>query len=55
MTDPERQADTGRGRSRLPAGNPMWDWIPGPWGSHPGLKADAQPLSHPGVPKELII
>ena len=27
----------------------MWDSIPGPRGSHPELKADAQPLSHPGV------
>ena len=36
-----------RGRSRLHAGSPMWDLIPG---SHPEPKADAQPLSHPGVP-----
>ena len=26
----ERGRDTGRGRSRLPAGSPMWDSIPGP-------------------------
>ena len=26
-----RGRDTGRGRSRLPAGSPMWDSIPGPW------------------------
>ena len=25
----ERQRDTGRGRSRLHAGSPMWDSIPG--------------------------
>ena len=31
MRDPERERgrDTGRGRSRLPAGNLMWDLIPG--------------------------
>ena len=26
----ERGRSTGRGRSRLHAGSPMWDWIPGP-------------------------
>ena len=31
MRDTERGRDTGRGRSRLPAGRPMWDSIPGPW------------------------
>ena len=41
----ERGRDTGRGRSRLPMGNPMQNSIPGP-----EPKADAQPLSHPGVP-----
>ena len=30
MRDPERGRDTGRGRSRLPAGSPMRDSIPGP-------------------------
>ena len=29
MRDPEREADTGRGRSRLPAGSPLWDSILG--------------------------
>ena len=28
----ERGRDTGRGRSRLPAGRPIWDSVPGPWG-----------------------
>ena len=45
-----RDRDTGRGRSRLHAGSPTRDSIPGPWGSRPGPKADAHPLSHPGVP-----
>ena len=43
--------ETGRGRSRLHVGSPMWDSIPGPPGSHPEPKADTQPLSHPGVPR----
>ena len=30
MRNREREAETARGRSRLPAGNPMWDLIPGP-------------------------
>ena len=30
MRDTEREADTGRGRSRLHAGRPMWDSILGP-------------------------
>ena len=46
----ERGRDTGRGRSRLHAGSLMWDSIPGLQGSCPEPKADAQPLSHPGVP-----
>ena len=29
--DTERGRDTGRGRSRLPAGSPMCNSIPGPW------------------------
>ena len=50
MRDTEREArDTSGERSRLPARSPMWDSIPGPPGSHPEPKADAQPLSHPGV------
>ena len=28
-TEREKGRDTGRGRSRLPAGRPMWDSIPG--------------------------
>ena len=28
-TQRERGRDTGRRRSRLHAGSPMWDWIPG--------------------------
>ena len=52
MKDRERgrDRDIGRGRSRLHAGSPMWDSTPELPGSHPEPKADAQPLSHPGVP-----
>ena len=45
----ERGRDTGRGRSRLHAGSLMWDSVPG-LGSHPEPKAEAEPLSHPGIP-----
>ena len=31
LRDVERGRDTGRGRSRLLTGSPMWVWIPGPW------------------------
>ena len=73
----ERGRDTGRERSRLHAGTPMWDSILGPhgqrekqapcrdpdvglhpWtpGSRPELKAEAQPLGHPGAtPKTMLI
>ena len=31
MRDTKRARDIGRRRSRLLAGSPMWDSIPGPW------------------------
>ena len=43
MRDTERGRDTGRGRSRLHAGSPTWDSIPGPWGYTLGRK---QTLNH---------
>ena len=45
-----RGQDTGRGRSRLQAGTPMWDSIPGPQDQALGLKAALNQLSHPGCP-----
>ena len=54
-TERERGRDTGRGRSRLPAGSPMWDLDPRTLGSHPEPKADAQLLSHPAVPQLYFI
>ena len=49
-TGRERGRDTGRGRSRLPAGSPTWDQDTGTPGSGPGPKASAKPLNHLGVP-----
>ena len=46
----EKGRDTGRGRSRLPWGEPDAGLDPRTLGSHPEPKADAQPLSHPGIP-----
>ena len=48
MRDAERKRgrDSGRGRSRQPDAR----LDPGTPGSLPGLKADAKPLSHPGIP-----
>ena len=51
----ERGRDTVRGRSRLHAGSPIQDFDPGSPGSHPGPKAGAQPLSHPGVPVSSLL
>ena len=53
MRDPERDGDTGRGRSRLPAESLMWDLIRGLQDQDPSQRQiDAQPLSHPGAQKE---
>ena len=54
MRDTEKERQRHRGRSRLPIGSPMQDSIPGFPGSCPEPKADAQSLSHPGVPSEAI-
>ena len=51
----ERSRDTGRGRSRLHAGSLMWDLIPRTPRSCPGPKAGAKLLSHPGIPKCMIM
>ena len=55
MRDTERGGDTGRGRSRLHAGSPIVGLNPGTPGSHAEPKADAQPLSNPGVPPPSFI
>ena len=41
----------GRGRSRLPVGEPDAGLDPKTPGSHPEPKADAQLQSHPGIPE----
>ena len=48
-THTQKGRDTGRRRSRLHAGSPMWDSILEPQ-DHAELKADAKPLSHQGTP-----
>ena len=50
MRDTDGGRDIGRGRSMLPVGSPMGVLEPRTLGSLPELKADAQPLSHPGDP-----
>ena len=47
-THTHRGRDTGRGRIRLRKPNVGLD--PRTPGSHPGPKAGAKPLSHPGIP-----
>ena len=46
----KRGRDIGRGRSRLPCREPDVGLDPRTLGSPLELKADAQPLSHPGAP-----
>ena len=50
MRDTEREGgrDTGRGRSRLHAGSPMWDLILG-LQDHGQAKSRRITLSHPGT------
>ena len=47
--------DIQRERGRLHAGSPIWDPIPEHLGSRPEPKADAQPLSYPGVPVKYLV
>ena len=50
MRDTERGRDIGKGRSRFPSGNPMWDSVPGTWDHDLSQRQiDAQPPSHPGT------
>ena len=54
MRDRERERERQTHRQRemqAPCREPDVGFDPGTPGSHPGLKADAQPLSHPGRPK----
>ena len=47
--------DTGRGRKQAPYGEPDVGLDPRTLGSHPEPKADAQPLSHSGVPDSSVL
>ena len=49
-TQREREAVTGRGRSRLHAGIPNMGLYPGSPGSGPRAEGRAKMLSHPGCP-----
>ena len=51
MRDTEREKQRHRQREKqAPHGGPDAGFDPRTPGSHPGVKADAQLLSHPGVP-----
>ena len=50
MRERHRGRDTGRGK-QAPCWDPDMGLDPRSPGSHPGPKADAKPLSHPGIPK----
>ena len=54
MRDTESR-DIGRGRSRLPVGNPMQDSIQRPWDYNLSQRQDTQPLSHLGAPGLTIL
>ena len=59
MRDTERERETeaeiqAKGQ-KAPCREPNVELDPGTPGSCPGLKADAQPLSHPGIPGFLAI
>ena len=48
-----RDTETGRGKSKLPMENLMWDLIPGPWDHNLSQRQiDDQPLSHGGAPMQ---
>ena len=49
-TEREREAETQTEEKQSPCREPDMGLDPGTPGSCPGPKADAQPLSHPGVP-----
>ena len=49
MRERERGRDTDRGRSRLHAGSPMWDSIPGPQDHTPGQRQALNHRAPPGI------
>ena len=55
MTEREREAETQIEREAGSLEEPDAGLDPRTPGSHPELKADVQPLSHPGVPDFLML
>ena len=53
-THRERKAETQAKREAGSMQGTGWVLDPGPPGSCPGPKAGAKPLSHPGIPKQLL-
>lgn len=53
-TDREREAETQTEEKQAPCRKPDVGLDPGTPGSHPGPKAGAKPLSHPGIPCSCI-
>ena len=51
MRDRERQRERQRQEKQAPCKEPDMGLDPGTPGSCPGLKASAQPLSRPGIPR----
>ena len=49
----ERETETQAGENQAPCREPNAELDPGTPGSRPGLKAGAQLLSHPGIPRKL--
>ena len=55
MTDTERERQRHRQREKqAPCGEPDAGLNPGTPGSWPGPKADAEPLSPPGIPRDYL-
>ena len=54
MRDTEREAETQAREKQAPCREPDARLDPRTPGSRPGLKADAKPLSHPGVPEHFL-
>ena len=56
MRDTEKKRQRHRQREKqAPCGEPDAEIDPSPPGSRPEPKADAQPLSHPAIPKKLFL
>ena len=52
VRDTERRQRHRQREKQAPWREPDVELDPGTPGSHPELKADAQPLSHPGIPRK---